>query len=831
MSRPLPRAAPWAAGALLCAGAFVAFLVGFGDTDTFHHLAYGREILRHGLSRQDPLLYPLAGQSTGPMPYWLASAAIYAAHALLGDPGPVLLAGLLGAALFAVLYIDALGDEPVDLPGLAIRLAPVLLALSALRTRAYPRPELFANLFLALTLLAIRRHVEGRSRALVFFPLLALVWANVHPSLPAGLAAIGLYGATGLAQLALSRLRGRPVPGAPSALRLAEAGAALLGGTLAAFSNPSPLNPIKLGVRFALSFVGLAEGAPPLPGVDDAMPFLRHLVNELKPMAWQDLRQPMYLSIAVAAVSFLAAWRRARLREAVTLAAFAAMAASAIRFGPLAAVVAAPIAARNLGPAASRLAAAARPTLRPLVIAGAAALLALGLASIPLNPYTREKGIGLSLGFGGGPKFVPVRAADYLKAIGFRGRLFDTFHFGGYLAWKLGIPVYQDGRGLLPAGEAEAAFAGPHNPGDFAPIDHKYRFDALVVGYPLTDDAPEAQTRMMARTRGDFVASPAEWALVAFDDGGLLYLRRDGPLAEAAAREAYRRFIPGIPLSVEQEVPAEALPEWIAEVERSVREAPRCLRCRVRLGRAYAAQGRAGDALGVLAAAEPVTALEKHFVLLARAGASSAAGDADAAKRLLRQVIALGVYPWAARRGLIDLDLRSGDLEEAEQLLRANLEGPAPAAQDYLLASLAAAQRGDVERTAAMQQTYRALVQRDAARRRAEDGLGFIQQGRTQEAIAAFEDSARLYEPEPMVQANLGFLYLDTGDPARAERAHRRAVALDPGMPDPHYGLALVLLGRGDRAGAAGELRAYLRLQPRGYWSLRAEEMLRAIGQ
>jgi len=130
-----------------------------------------------------------------------------------------------------------------------------------------------------------------------------------------------------------------------------------------------------------------------------------------------------------------------------------------------------------------------------------------------------------------------------------------------------------------------------------------------------------------------------------------------------------------------------------------------------------------------------------------------------------------------------------------------------------------------------MQQAHRALTQRDAARRRAEDALALIQQGRTQEAIVAFEDSARLFEPEPMVHANLGFLYLDMGDPARAERAHRRALALDPGMPDPHYGLALVLLARGDRTGAAGELRAYLGLQPRGYWSLRAEEMLRAIGR
>lgn len=830
MTRPLPRAALWAAGALLCAGAFVAYLVGFGDSDTFHHLAYGRAVLREGLGREDPLLYPLAGQPVGPMPYWLASVAIHAAGALLGSPGPVLLAGLLGAALFAVLVLDALGDEPVDAVGLAVRLAPLLLATAALRARAFPRPELFANLFLALTLLAVRRHAEGRDRSLVFFPLLALAWANVHPSLPAGLAAVGLHGAVGLAQRLLGRLRGRPVPGAPSWTRLAETGAALLGGVLAAFSNPSPMNPVKLGVRFALSFAGLADRTPQAAGVAASMPFLKHFVEELRPMEWRDLRQPMALVLALAALSFLAAWRRARLREVLTVGAFAVLAASAVRFGPLAAVVAAPVAARNLGGAASRLLERASRLPR-LALGGAAALfLALCAAAVPLDPYARQQGLGVTLGLGPGLRYLPIRAAEYLEAAGFRGRLFDTFHLGGYLAWHLGIPVYQDGRGLLPEGEAEAAFAGPVDARSFKALDARWRFEALVVAPPASDEVDMGVAQLLARSGRDFAVAAEGWALVAFDDGAALYLRRDGPFAARVERDGYRHVVPALPLTVDQPVAAADFPAYLEELERSVREAPECVRCRIRLSRAYTAARRPREALEAAAAARPRTAVERHFVLTARATAAAAAGDAAGSKEALRAAIALGVSPWAPRRMLADLELRTGNVREADRLVRENLSGPHTSAQDYLLASFAAAQLGEVDRTAAMQQAYRALSQRDAARRRAEEGLALLREGRRREAIAAFEESARLHEPEPMVHANLGFLYLDEGDPDRALAAHRRALELDPGMADAHYGLALVLLSRGDRAGAARELRAYLRLQPRGHWALKAEELLRATG-
>ena len=53
---------------------------------------------------------------------------------------------------------------------------------------AMVRPELFAVLFLALTLWAIRRFEGGRIGLLLPFPLLVALWTNVHPSALAGIA-------------------------------------------------------------------------------------------------------------------------------------------------------------------------------------------------------------------------------------------------------------------------------------------------------------------------------------------------------------------------------------------------------------------------------------------------------------------------------------------------------------------------------------------------------------------------------------------------------------------------------------------------------------------
>lgn len=86
----------------------------------------------------------------------------------------------------------------------------------------------------------------------------------------------------------------------------------------------------------------------------------------------------------------------------------------------------------------------ARPPSRPALILNWALLVLVAAAvlvkiALPLNPATTTSAIG---------EYAPVGAANYLKATPTPGRLFNSYNFGGYLAWTL-YPerlIYVDGR-------------------------------------------------------------------------------------------------------------------------------------------------------------------------------------------------------------------------------------------------------------------------------------------------------------------------------------------------------------------------------------------------
>ena len=88
----------------------------------------------------------------------------------------------------------------------------------------------------------------------------------------------------------------------------------------------------------------------------------------------------------------------------------------------------------------------------------------------------------------------------------------------------------------MPARFTLATLPEPLDPARLAALDARFRFDALVLAAPDRDAAAEEGLRRLA-PRTDVAADRATWALVAFDDGGLLYLRRDGRYAERAARD------------------------------------------------------------------------------------------------------------------------------------------------------------------------------------------------------------------------------------------------------------------------------------------------------
>jgi tetratricopeptide (TPR) repeat protein len=815
---------PALAAAALGVVAVAAFATGLSDPDVFHHLAYGRVLARlGGFPATEPLLFPFQGVGVAPEAHWLGSLTTYLAWRLGGDAGVVLLPALTGAATLAVVLAAAGEDARASWRGLAAAVVPLVLAAATLRPRMVGRPEVTGLLLFAVTLLALRRAGAGRLRLLAAWPLLAVVWGNVHRSVLVGLALVALHVLVLGGRALAARLRPGRVAGPPRR-ELWVSGAAAVLGAAALLATPSGLAPIREAFTLVSSLLGHAPAAAAAsaaaPAGPDALTFLRHYVDELAPLPLSAAASPFGAVVALAVVALAAGGWRAGIEEPLQLALLVALALPAARFAMFTTVVAAAIAARHLS------AAAARQAGRRAALAGAGAALAATLAAGwgVLERGPAEPGLSLRA------ELFPVAAADHLARLGGTGRVYDTFHLGGFLEWRLDRPVYQDGRGWIGDGEREAALFGPARPELFDELDRRWRFDALVVAYPTTQGDAQAAAHLAARAGEDWAADRRRWALVAFDDGGLLYLRRDGAWGAQAARDEYRTAMPANAMTSEQFADPAAAAALVADLRRAVAERPACRVCRVQLGIALLQTGHAAEAEPVLLPArrgeDPVTT---RFALVALSEAARARGDRAAALARLEEAIASGVDPAPLRATAAELALDGAELARAAALLAPNLAGEA-SPDDLALGARIARSQGDTGRAHGLEERLPAARAREAATPLAAEGAAAALAGRWPEAVAAYGAALAAYEPDPALQAGLGRALLGAGRPAEAVARFRRALELAPRSPDALYGLGEALAVAGDRSGAREALTRFLAEEPRGERALAAETRLARLG-
>jgi tetratricopeptide (TPR) repeat protein len=762
---------------------FFASLTQLSEWDTFHHLAYGRDILRRGgFAAEDPFLYPLADRPSGGQPSWLGSVLIYLSWLVAGNPGPVYLTGLLGAALFAVLLLDALdGDKTPE--GVAIALLSAAFALAVFRERAVARPELFANVLLAWTILVVRRHAAGKGRLLLVFPAVAVLWANLHPSVLLGVTILVVFVVVNGAPLLLRRLGARLQHEVSGSRALVAPMAVALAALVAVVAlSPGGTSLLLSPVDFVLSVIRRPAGSTGAVGAEPWSLLVR-AVDELRPPTQRQWLGPFGWGIGLCALSFLLRWKRVNLREAAMCAAFVYLASTAQRFMVLAAIVIAPVGARNLRAVLAEAPAASRRL-------GRYAVVALSVAGIGAAAWNMFHLPGIRFGTGVARE-MPVRSAEYLRSIGFRGRLFNTFHLGGYLEWALDQKVFQDGRGHLLPGDAAAAVAGPSAYVEFESLDSRYRFDALVTHYPQFADSA-SRARLASARGGDWGADRATWALVAFDDGGQVYLRRDGAYAAFAARDEYRSAMPANPLALPQPSDPGRL---MLDLERSLREAPGCLRCRTMLGLLLNETGHSREAEAILLPATEGPLETQLFALMGLARAAEARGDRATAASRWRSIIALAPDPAWSRRQLAGVLLEDGRLDEAWSAIRKNLGHAGETFEDLDLGIRIARAKRDQPTVEELWSRLMGVRVAEQAQTLYSAGVAFMRSGRMQEAISAL----------------------------------RRSIELNERVPVPHFALAQVYEIEGDRPGAAAEYRRYLDLDPGGPWSQQARARVEAL--
>ena len=100
-------------------------------------------------------------------------------------------------------------------------------------------------------------------------------------------------------------------------------------------------------------------------------------------------------------------------------------------------------------------------------------------------------------------------------------------------------------------------------------------------------------------------------------------------------------------------------------------------------------------------------------------------------------------------------------------------------------------------------------------------------------ALTSYRLALREHPNDARILQNIAIAYSRTGRLEDAIRSYRRALEVAPTQSGAHYGLAFLLLKRGDRAGAMHHLDAFLGQAPNDpdaqRWVQHAEQTLTAL--
>lgn len=96
------------------------------------------------------------------------------------------------------------------------------------------------------------------------------------------------------------------------------------------------------------------------------------------------------------------------------------------------------------------------------------------------------------------------------------------------------------------------------------------------------------------------------------------------------------------------------------------------------------------------------------------------------------------------------------------------------------------------------------------------EALALERQGDYDAALTSYRLALRNKPDDHRVLQNMAIAYSRTGRLDEAIRCYRRALELKPTLSGAHYGLAFLLLKRGDREGAEQHLGEFLAAPPSG---------------
>lgn len=499
---PVKGWAPLAVTAVLALAALLGWREIFSP-DIGTHLGSGRWMLEHGTwPRIDPFVYGLENRPYIDL-YWLYQVCLWSIFRTGGTVALVTTTiGLTFTACGLLLWRCRQRDGKVS-----AWCAPVLF-LFVLGNLWEIRPHIISWILLGAMLLALESYHRGRRRALCALPVIMVLWVNCHSMFILGLGVLAIC----IPQAMWSR------PGDRKTLAI-WSGAALLACLVNPYGLTGLLFPFRELVQFRQTSLFMAGQT----GIAELLsPFGLKAYTANRALV---LFQPLLFMQAYAAVSligFAANGRRLRGVDVVFFAAFFGMFAQSQKMFGYYVVATFPLVVSGwecLGVGVLRKmegrfgprAGAALRLASPVALALACAVVGAQVLSGYL--YARER-VPHRFGHGFNREILPVRACEFIASQLPRGRLLNSFGYGGYAGFATRNKVLVDGRTDIVGPAFYAEYLQLFEPKRLPSLLVKWKPDIALVSIG-------GETAWLAH-----LANHPKWRWVYADEQDAVFVRR-----------------------------------------------------------------------------------------------------------------------------------------------------------------------------------------------------------------------------------------------------------------------------------------------------------------
>ncbi|MBI4689200.1 MAG: tetratricopeptide repeat protein [Nitrospirae bacterium] len=802
---------------------FLLALCKVEDGDAWMHLSLGKVIWQlKGLPATEPYVYTALDR---PFSYsaWLFGFIYYLSYLAFNIYGVILLKAITVTTAFYILLRDSLRPYKNYIISIIVMTIVVIMV----RHRFVERPDTFMMVFLSFSIFSLNAYVYDNKKYIYALPFIHMLWANSHSSIILMFIPFGAFIAGGVLQGYMNRkLSSDFFPLSPSQIKT------IIIIFIASFAA-SLINPFFISQYF--------YGTESL-----ATSWIKQEVLEVQPPTWQTNKWP-YLMTALIVLSFILNRKRFSFIHFFIGIPFIVLSFAAFRFVFILGIVSGPLLARNISayllecgmrnadnaPSKAVTRNALRVTchdisrggrgsyeirnLKSEIVVAVWIILYTTLSLMQVKPFNTPRQ-AFDFGFGINYDSVPERALRYMDRNGITGRVFNEFWGGEYINWR-DFPkrsVFVDPRWEIPCDLLEKMYFAVLDISILDELEERFGFESIMIRYPDIQSNPEIYSDVDVG-----ISRHPYWALVYWDDRSLLYLKRGGRYDPIIQKDEYRFVRPASGIySVISKLHDESYRgNIIREVRRNITETGSS-KAYTFLGFIYNETGQYNDAIeafskvrhfpfpflsrssdaynGIAHAYEKLgypdeairyykksLSMEKDAETLYNIGELYQKNDKKTAKRYLEDALRLNpnltsIYPPLIRI-YQEFDMKDDVADKTKMYEKAKL---IKMGEDYFI-----------------------------------NGIKAYKKGRYESAVKEYQTSIKSNPLNPAPYVNLGFIYIDINMFDKAYEYLKKAIDIDYGFADAHYGLALIYKARGDIDTAKKHWKEYLRIKPAGYYS------------